>query len=66
MNRLNSEKKNELKEAFYSLKTNKRVGFDNINYNVVKKCFGDMCDPLLHIFNLSSSSEIFPDSLKIG
>ena len=25
-----------------------------------------MCDPLLHIFNLSSSRGIFPDSLKIG
>ena len=56
---------NELKEAFYSLKTNKSAGYDDISYNVVKNCFGELCDPLLHIFNLSSSSGIFPDSLKI-
>ena len=55
----------ELKEAFYSLKTNKRTDYDDISY-VVKNCFGELCDPLLHIFNQSSSSGIFPDSLKIG
>ena len=57
---------NELKEAFYSLKTNKSAGYDDISYNVVKNCFGELCDPLLHIFNLSSSSGIFSHSLKIG
>ena len=57
---------NELKEAFYSLKTNKSTGYDDIRYNVVKNCFNELCDPLLHIFNLPSSSGIFPDSLKIG
>ena len=60
---------NELKKAFCSLKTNRSAGYDDISYNVVKNCFGelcDLCDPLLHIFNLSYSSGIFPDSLKIG
>ena len=57
---------NELKEAFYSLKTNKSAGYERICYNFVKYCFGELCDPLLHIFNLSSSSGIFSDSLKIG
>ena len=56
---------NELKEAFYPLKTNKSAGYDDISYNVVKNCFGELCDPLLYIFNLSSSSGIFPGSLKI-
>ena len=71
MNSLNSEKKNktitvnELKEALYSLKTNKSAVYDDIIYNVVKNCFGVLCDPLLHIVNLSSSSGIFTDSLKI-
>ena len=51
---------------FYSLKTHKSAGYDDISYNVIKNCFGELCDPLLHIFNLSSSSGIFPDSLKIG
>ena len=72
MSKVNSEMENkpitvnELKEAFYSLKTNKSTGYDDISYNVVKNCFGELCDPLLHIFNLSSSSGIFPDNLKIG
>ena len=42
------------------------VYIDNISYNVVKICFGELCDPLSHIFNLWCSSGIFPDSLKIG
>ena len=57
---------NELKEAFFSLKINKSAGFDDINYNVVKNCFGELSDPLLHIFNLSFLNGIFPDSLKIA
>ena len=56
---------NQLKEAFYSLKTNKSATYDSISYNVVKNCFGELCDPLLHIFNQSSSSGIFPDSQKV-
>ena len=44
---------NELKEAFFSLKINKSAGFDDISYNVVKNCFGELNDILLHIFNLS-------------
>ena len=44
---------NKLKETFYSLKTNKSAVYDDISYNAVKNCFGELCDPLLHIFNLS-------------
>ena len=71
MSKVNSEMENkpitvkELKEAFYSLKTIKSTGYDDISYNVVKNCFGELCDPLLHIFNLSSLSGIYPDRLKI-
>ena len=50
---------NELKKAFFSLKIDKV-------YNVVKNCFGELSDPLLHIFNLSFLNGIFPDSLKIA
>ena len=72
ISRVNSEMENkpitviELKETFYSLKTNKTTDCDDISYNVVKNCFRELCDPLLHIFNRSFSSGIFPDSLKIG
>ena len=34
---------NELKDAFYSLKSNKSPGYDDISYNVIKKCFGSLC-----------------------
>ena len=30
---------NELKDAFFSLKINKSPGYDDISFNVVKKCF---------------------------
>ena len=56
---------NELKEAFHSLETNKSADYDDISYNVVKNCLGEFRDPLLHTSNLSSSSRIFPNSLKI-
>lgn len=57
---------NELKEAFFSLKSNKSPGCDGINSNVVKKCFGELSGPLKHIFNQSLSCGIFPDKLKIA
>ena len=57
---------NELKDAFSSLKINKSAGYDVISFNVVKKCFGVLHKPLLHIFNLSLQTGIFPDKLKIA
>ena len=57
---------NELKEAFFSLKSNKSAGYDDISYNVVKNCFGELCKPLLHIFGQSPSMGISPDSVKIA
>ena len=44
---------NELKDVFFSLKISKSTGHDDINYNVVSKCFGELCTPLKHIFDLS-------------
>ena len=37
---------NELKDAFYSLKSNKSPGYDDISYNVIKKCCGSLFKPL--------------------
>ena len=50
---------NELKDALFSLKINKSPGYDNISFNVIKKCFGVLYKPLLHIFNLSIQTGIF-------
>ena len=56
----------ELKRAFFSLKPNKNPGYDNINVNVVKKISEELKTPLMRIFNLSLSTGIFPDKLKIA
>ena len=35
-------------------------------FSVVKKCFGELSDPLKFIFDLSLEKRIFPDDLKIA
>ena len=37
-----------------------------ISFNVIKKCFGSLHKPLLHICNASLQNEAFPDELKIS
>ena len=44
---------NELKDTFFSLKINKSSGVDNVSCNIVKKCFGVLCEPLIYLFQLS-------------
>ena len=56
----------ELKNAFFSLKINKSPGHDGLSFNVIKKCFGEFCEPLKYLFNLSIVKRIFPDDLKIA
>ena len=56
----------ELKRAFFSSKPNKTPGYDNINANVVKKIYEELKTPLMRILNLSLSTGIFPDKLKIA
>ena len=56
---------NELKYAFFSLKLDKSPGYDEISFSVIKTCFGSLHKPLLHMFNQSLQSGIFPDKLKI-
>ena len=51
----------ELKKAFLSLKTNKSLRYDDTYFNVVKKCFKEIGEPLQHLFNLSLENEIFPE-----
>ena len=33
---------NELGDTFFSVKLNKIPGYDEINFNVIKKCFGSL------------------------
>ena len=37
---------NELKDPFFSLKINKSPGHDGVSFNVIKECFGELCEPL--------------------
>ena len=57
---------NELRDAFFSLQLNKSPGYDKISFNLVKKCFSELYEPLKHVFNLSIEFGVFPDKLKIA
>ena len=57
---------NELKDAFFSLKIDKSSGYDDISFNVLKKCFSSFCEPLKYLLNPSIEKGIFPDDLKIA
>ena len=50
---------NELKFVFYSLKSSKSPGYNDINYNVIKKCFDSLCGPLKYLFNFSTENGVF-------
>ena len=54
----------KLKDVFFSLKMNKSTVANEISFNVIKNCFGELCDILRYVFDLSL--EIFPDPLKIA
>ena len=53
-----------LKDALFSLKINNSPGYDEIGFNVVKECLGELYDPLKFIFKLSLEKGIFPSDLK--
>ena len=57
---------NELKDFFYSLKSNESRGYDDVSYNVTKKCFDSLREPLKYLFNLLIGKGVFPDDLKIA
>ena len=57
---------NELKEAFFFLKTNKRPGYDEVSSNVIKNCFSELNYPLIYLFGKSIEKGIFPNALKIA
>ena len=56
----------ELSSITNSFKDGKAPGEDNIPISVIKKSIDVISDPLLSLINLSLSSGIFPDKLKIA
>ena len=57
---------NELKDTFFLLKINKSPGVHDVSFNIIKKCFGVLCEPLIYLFQLSLENGVFPDDLKIA
>ena len=49
-----------------NFKSNKSAGFDNISPSVIKNIMPIIAQPLANIFNMSLSTGIFPDALKIA
>ena len=56
---------NELKDAFFSLKLNKSLRYDEISFNAIKTCFRSFHKSLLHVFDQYLQRGIFPDNLEI-
>ena len=56
----------ELKDAFFSLKINKSSGVDDVSFNIIKKFFGVLCEPLIYLFQLSLEKGVFPGDLKMA
>ena len=56
---------NELQDSFFSLKINKSAGYDDISFNVVKKCFGALHKPLLHNLIFLYKLEFFQTNLRL-
>ena len=57
---------NELRDAFYSLKTNKSPGYGGISSNIIKQCFDTLNRPLHYIYNISLRTDVFPEEMKIA
>ena len=57
---------NEFKDAFSSLKINKSPGYDDMSFNVIRKYFGNLCEPLKYRFDISFQKGVFPNDLKVA
>ena len=56
----------KLENAFASLKTNKKSGYDDISADAVKRVSDEIFVILKHIFIISLAKRVFPDKLKIA
>jgi len=54
----------ELERVIASLNKNASAGYDKILMLMIKQCMGYIIKPLVHIFNVSFQSGIFPDQMK--
>ena len=57
---------NEILKIVHSLESRKSCGYDEISANLLKRIIFYIISPLTYIFNLSFTSGIFPDAMKIA
>jgi hypothetical protein len=54
----------EVEQVIRGLKTNSAAGFDEIPMSLVKQCLCYFIKPVVHIYNVSFQTGIFPDIMK--
>ena len=57
---------NDLRDVLSLLNLTKVQGNNGISFNVFKKCFSELYEPLKRIFNLSIETGVFANKLKIA
>ena len=56
----------EVQKIITNLKTNKAAGDDNVRPGLLKRCSESLTKPITHIINLSFSTGIVPEQLKLA
>ena len=54
------------KGHLFSLKMSKSTRADEISFNVINNCFGELSDIMRYVFDFSLQTGIFTDPLKIA
>ena len=54
---------NELEDTFFPLKVNQSPDYNEVSLNVIKKCFGELCEPSKVLWIVKG---FFPDDQKIA
>ena len=58
--------KNEIYDIVSKFKNNKSPGIDGIKPGFLKSVIANISDPLCHIFNVSLTTGVFPEKLKLA
>ena len=56
----------EVRNAFYSFKTNICPGYNDISFNAINNVFDFVVEPLRYIFRNSLVQRIFPEQIEIA
>ena len=56
----------EVRNSFYSLKTNKILSYDDTSFNEINNVLDFIVEPLTYIFSNSVAQGIFPEEMEIA